>query len=392
MGLTIPLVLVVIFFVQKIYLKTSRQLRYLDLECRSPLYSHFLETLEGIVTIRAFGWSAQSEETNRRLLDASQAPVYLLYCVQRWLRLVLDMTTMGLAVVVVALALSVRDTTSAGRLGLALTNVLTFSQSLSRLITEWTTMETSVGSIARIRSFASDPDSQDQGRFSDSVQPASDWPNEGRITFSRVYAKYDTKDARDSSCLEDISLVIEPGQKVSVCGRTGSGKTSLMLALFQVLPLHSGSIVIDGVNIATLSPNRLQECLIGVPQQAFVMPDSIRRNLDPSGQLTDDRLIQALRKVTLQDVVDRLGGLDAILDQSSLSQGQQQLFCLARALCRKRTRGAIVVLDEPTSNLDSATHRLVADLIGREFADCTVITIAHRVSCFCTSKELYAKC
>ena len=184
----------------------------------------------------------------------------------------LDMTTMALAVVVVALALSVRDTTSAGRLALALTNVLSFSQSLSRLITEWTTMETSVGSIARIRSFASDPDFQIQhGRSQyDSVRLDARWPSQGSVTLNRVYAKYETIDARDQHCLQNISLTIQAGQKVSVCGRNGSGKTSLMLALFQVLPLSSGSIIIDGIDISTLPSDQVQERLIGVPQQALV--------------------------------------------------------------------------------------------------------------------------
>lgn len=382
MGLAIPLVFAAVFVIQKVYLKTSRQLRYLDLERRSPLYSHFLETLEGVVTIRAFGWSEHTEKVGCQLLDDSQAPLYLLYCVQRWLRLVLDLTTMALAVVVVALALSMRQTTSAGRLGLALTNLLSFSQSLSRLITEWTTMETSIGSVARVRSFASNVNITDRRdeTLDDTAFKQSRWPCEGSITFKRVYAKYDTSDAQDKPCLRDVSLEILPGQKVGICGRTGSGKTSLMLALFQILPVSSGQIIIDGVDISSLPQDQVQKGLIGVPQQAFVMPAPVRYNLDPSGKLDDEKLIRALSKVRLLDLFQERGGLDALLDQSNLSQGQQQLFCLARALCRNVNEGAVIVLDEPTSNLDPASHRLVVDLIASEFRHCTVITIAHRVS------------
>lgn len=387
MGLTIPLVLAAIYIVQKIYLKTSRQLRYFDLERRSPLYSHFLETLEGLVTIRSFGWSEHTEKTNRQLLDESQAPLYLLYCVQRWLRLVLDLTTMALAVVVVALALSMRHTTSAGRLGLALTNILSFSQSLSRLITEWTTMETSIGSVARIRSFAAENDcaTHSERRQIDTTTLGPRWPSGGSITLNRVYAKYATNDVQDRPCLEDVSLQIHPGQKVSVCGRTGSGKTSLMLAIFQVLPLSSGQILIDGIDITTLSQDFLQKSLIGVPQQAFIMPASVRYNLDPAGEFSDDLLLRVLSRVALLDLINERGGLDALLDQSSLSQGQQQLFCLARALCRKTDGGKIVVLDEATSNLDPETHQLVSELITSEFNDYTIVTIAHRVSCLAFS-------
>ncbi|KJX99534.1 hypothetical protein TI39_contig354g00088 [Zymoseptoria brevis] len=302
MGFTIPFVLVTIFI---------------------PALLSFSGALEGVVTIRSLGWSEHTEKTNRRLLDESQAPAYLPYCVQRWLRLVLDMTTMALAVVVVALAVTVRDTTSPGRLALALTNILSFSQSLSRLITEWTTMETSVGSVPRLRSFASDPDFMPQRRSLEGTSASLDtrWPSQGWITLNRVYAKYDTKDVHDRDCLRDISLEIQAGTKVSVRGRTGSGKTSLTLALFQVLPLRSDSIVIDDVDISTLSVHQLQECLIGVPQQAFIMPDSIRRNLDPSGMLSDHDLNAVLSKVALQEVIEQLGGLDAALYQTRLSQG-----------------------------------------------------------------------
>jgi ABC-type multidrug transport system fused ATPase/permease subunit len=227
-----------------------------------------------------------------------------------------------------------------------------------------------------------DPDLQSQrgGHENSSTGLSERWPSQGSITIHRVYAKYNTTDVQDTYCLQDIDLSIHPGQKVSICGRTGSGKTSLLLALLHILPLHSGSIIIDGIDISTLSPDQLQERFIGVPQQSFIMPNSVRRNLDPTGKLPDDVLLTALAKVTLRGVVELLGGLDAVLDQTSLSQGQQQLFCLARALCRKRDGDAVVVLDEATSNLDETSHGLISELLASEFRECTVITIAHRVS------------
>jgi len=113
-----------VFFIQRVYLRTSRQLRFLDLETRSPVYSHFLETLEGIVTIRAFDWQQEAAKENIRRLDNSQKPYYLLYCIQRWLALALDLMSAGMAIIVVALATSLRHTTSPGFLGVSMNNVL----------------------------------------------------------------------------------------------------------------------------------------------------------------------------------------------------------------------------------------------------------------------------
>ena len=124
MAAALPLLIIVIFFLQFVYLRTSRQLQFLDLEARSPLYSHFLETLDGIVTIRAFGWEEKYKESNIKHIDHSQRPYYLLYCIQRWLNLVLDLIVAALAVLVVSLALTLKHSTSPGLLGVSLNNVL----------------------------------------------------------------------------------------------------------------------------------------------------------------------------------------------------------------------------------------------------------------------------
>lgn len=141
MALTIPFLFIAIYFLQNIYLKTSRQLRFLDLEAKSPLYSHFLETIEGAVTIRAMDRIKKAKSRNFKLLDASQKPYYLLFCIQRWLELVLDLIVGILAVVVVALAVVLRNTSSAALLGVALNNVLSFTSVLGVLVGSCSTSE-----------------------------------------------------------------------------------------------------------------------------------------------------------------------------------------------------------------------------------------------------------
>jgi ATP-binding cassette subfamily C (CFTR/MRP) protein 1 len=388
MGITIPFVTIAIFLIQKVYLRTSRQLRLLEIEARSPIYSHFLETLEGVVTIRAFGWEKDAKEAHLELLDVAQSPYYLLSCIQRWLKLVLDLIVAALAVIVVALAVSQSGTTSAGLLGVALTNVLGFSQSLTRLVTEWTTLETSLGAISRVRSFASDTE---QDILTENVMTSANIVTKGEVVFSGVSAKY--VDEPGSYDLNDINFTILPGTKVAICGRTGSGKSSLMNALFRLLPLRHGSIYIDGVNIKNVDPDIVRRSIVAIPQQPFLLPGSTRLNLDPESQFSDTELTSALKKVRLLDLVNERGGLDADIDQQTLSQGQSQLLCLARALLRK---SRLVVLDEATSSLDSDTDELIREVLHTNFADCTVISIAHRVSSrgvqrFVTRKLIFTK-
>ncbi|KEQ97882.1 hypothetical protein AUEXF2481DRAFT_63168 [Aureobasidium subglaciale EXF-2481] len=372
MGITIPFVIIAIFLIQKVYLHTSRQLRLIEIEARSPIYSHFLETLDGVVTIRAFGWEEDAKEAHLKLLDVAQSPYYLLSCIQRWLKLVLDLIVAALAVIVVALAASQRGTTSAGLLGVALTNVLGFSQSLTRLVTEWTTLETSLGAISRVRSFAADTE---QESLLDNTMTSTDIATHGKVVFSGAYAKY--TDEHGSYDLDDINFTIPPGTKVAICGRTGSGKSSLMLALFRLLPLRHGSISVDGIDLKTVDPDLVRRSIIAIPQQPFLLPGTTRQNLDPESQFSDTDLNSALTKVRLLDLVNERGGLDAEIDQQTLSQGQAQLLCLARALLRK---SRLVVLDEATSSLDSNTDSLIREVLHTEFADRTVISIAHRVT------------
>ncbi|THW86771.1 putative ABC transporter [Aureobasidium pullulans] len=351
MGITIPFVILVIYLIQKVYLQTSRQLRLLEIEARSPIYSHFLETIEGVVSIRAF----------------AHLTTYF-----RAFNLVLDLIVAALAVLVVALAVSQRGTTSAGLLGVALTNVLGFSQSLTRLVTEWTTLETSLGAIARIRSFATTTEQESSTVTHEATQ---DLATRGAVVFSGVFAKY-TSDL-GAYDLNNVSFKIAPGTKVAICGRTGSGKSSLMLALFRLLPLRHGNIFVDGTDIKDVNPGVLRRSIIAIPQHPFLLPGTVRENLDPENELSDAHLLAAIDKVHLLELINSRGGLDTDIDQQSLSQGQAQLLCLARAVLRK---SRLVVLDEATSSLDAETDAVIREVLNTSFKDCTIISIAHRTA------------
>ncbi|KUJ15876.1 putative multidrug resistance protein [Mollisia scopiformis] len=371
MGITIPFVLAVVYVVQKVYLRTSRQLRHMDLEERSPLYTHFLETLDGLSTIRSFGWQEESRSTNIQRLDRSQRPYYLLYCIQRWLNLVLDLIVALMAIVVIALATQLRSTTSAGAIGIALNSILGFNTSLSNLIDVWTQMETSLGAIVRIKDFEKNTPSENLPG-EDGVPP-QEWPSSGAVELRNVTAQY----GPGMLALQDVSFKISPGQKVGICGRTGSGKSSLILTLLRLLDLKDGSIFVDGIDLSTLPRELIRSRITAIPQDSFILTGTVRHNVDPFGGIPDEQIIEALQKLTLWPILLERGGLNADMQSQPLSQGQQQLFTLARALLH---RSSILLLDEATSNVDGNTDALMQRIIREEFATCTIITVAHRMN------------
>jgi ATP-binding cassette, subfamily C (CFTR/MRP), member 1 len=187
-AIAFPILLVALFFIQKFYLRTSRQLRLLDLEAKSPLYSQFMECLSGLATIRAFGWQRALEEKNRELLDQSQKPFYLLFAVQRWLTLILDLMVAAVAVLLIVLVVTLRGKISPGFVGVALLNVILFSQSIKMLLTFWTNLETHIGSIARIKSFTAN--TEVENLVSETQMPPPQWPQSGAIEFQNVVAEY----------------------------------------------------------------------------------------------------------------------------------------------------------------------------------------------------------
>ncbi|KJK60537.1 multi drug resistance-associated protein MRP [Aspergillus parasiticus SU-1] len=376
MAFTIPVTLVALYFLQKIYLKTSRQLRYLDLECRSPLYSHFVEVLDGLPTIRAFGWQVASTEVLIQHLDQSQKPYYMLLCAQRWLNLVLGIVVMALATIVVALAVGLHESTNAGLLGVALNHILGFNQLLSFFITSWATFETSLGAIARVKPFVETTPSE--FRDGEIPEPPVSWPEEGAIHIQGLSLSY----PNGTPALNDISMCIELGERIGICGRIGSGKSSFILSLLRLVNPSHGSITIDGINIESISPSAIREALIAVPQNLFTLLGTVRYNADIMGASNDEEIISVLKQVGIWEAIESRGGLDAILEDHPLSQGEQQLFCLARAILKKRTRQGgcqVLILDEATSNLDSETDHRTQQVLKDTFEGCTVVSVAHRL-------------
>ncbi|KAL2876417.1 hypothetical protein SGCOL_008417 [Colletotrichum sp. CLE4] len=413
-AISFPVLILVFYYIQRAYLRTSRQLRLLDLEEKAPVYTHFLETLSGLPTLRAQALTTPSITHAHALIDRSQRPFYILLLTQQWLTLVLDLTTTALALLVVGLAVRLRDTVSVALTGVSLVQLISFTETLKMLIQFWTSLETSIGAVARIKNFAEEtPDEVEadvfkrealmiQSAAGGQTQQAPEaaivqgWPSRGAIELHDVVASYDqtypdtdteSHPAATAKALDGITLSLPPASKTGIVGRTGSGKSSLLLALLRLLPLSSGTISIDGIPIDALPLLPLRSALVAITQDQFVLPGTVRQNLDPLGLVSDAEadadannnvLVSVLTRVGLWDTIRDNGGLEAQFAEEALSHGQRQLFFLARAILRKDV-GRVLLLDEATSSVDAHTERMVKDLIREEFKHHTIIAIAHRL-------------
>ncbi|TVY15492.1 ABC transporter FUM19 [Lachnellula arida] len=373
MALCLPFVGVVLFYLQKFYLQTSRQMRLLDLEAKSPLYTHLTETLDGVQTIRAYKWKGYVLSQNFGLLDLAQRPFYLLLCLQNWLNLVLDVVVACLAIVLVALAVTLRHSMNSSLLGVAMVSIVTFSQTLSSFVNYWTGIETSLGAISRTRQFVAETPVE----LPDGAAVLAKEAPDTSIEFRDVSASYQVS---GPEVVQKINLTIDAGQRVAICGRTGSGKSTIVALLLRLLDPKSGAVFVGHDDISSFSPDTVRGHINSLPQDPWFLPgghDTVRSNLDPLGESTESQIQVALEKVGLTEQIRTMGGLDAEMRGSHLSAGQRQLFCLARAMLMRRNK--ILLLDEATSSVDVPTEKLMMSLLRTEFQGWTIIAIVHRL-------------
>ncbi|KAJ5627096.1 hypothetical protein N7528_004523 [Penicillium herquei] len=371
MAATFPFLVTSFVIIQRIYLRTSRQVRLLDIEAKAPLYAHFAETIDGSTSIGAFGWRESFQAECNKRINHSQRPFYMLMCLQQWLSLVLDLVVAGMAVVLITITSSLRSQFSAGTMGVALNLVLSLNQILVQAIQSWTQMETSIGAVARVHTFKRDTPSEDQAL---EQLLTVDSPDNGAIIFDKLSVAYGS--VGDKPIIRDLSLDIKPGEKIALCGPSGSGKSSLIMTLLRMTQIKSGHVFIDGRDLASIQPSNIRSQLNVIPQDPYFMPGTIRFNLDPCETISDEEICRAAKQVGMWDQIEMNGGLDGDLDASRWSMGEKQLLSLARALLSK---SSILLLDEATSNVDRETESLMQQVIETEFTNQTVIMVMHRL-------------
>ncbi|KAI0536463.1 putative ATP-binding cassette transporter [Xylaria digitata] len=375
----VPVVFVALFLIQHVYLRTSKQLRQLDLQSKAGLQAKTSETYAGLATIRTHGWQSMMLAELRDSLDRTQEPSYLLLVVQTWLRLVLALLVAGLSVVVVGVAVATRRSAGGGAIGVAFLNLVTLGSGLANLISSWTSLETSLGAIARIESF--ERDTPAETKVSPPVEVSSDWPEKGELKVENLHASYDTSNSENPAwSLRDISLHIKAGERVAVCGRSGSGKSSLLLSLLALIDCPRGRILLDDVDISQVPQPLLRSRFHVVSQDTFTQGESVREALDPDGLFSDDVIENVLRECAIMDNVVAAGGLLGELSSANFSAGEAQLFVLARTILQAGGRsGGVVLLDEATSSIDVATEKKIMALIARKLQGKTVISVLHRL-------------
>uniref|UniRef100_K3X0D6 Uncharacterized protein n=1 Tax=Globisporangium ultimum (strain ATCC 200006 / CBS 805.95 / DAOM BR144) TaxID=431595 RepID=K3X0D6_GLOUD len=370
---------------QTFYAKSCRELQRLDNISKSPIYAHFTQTLNGLATIRAFKMVATSQHDQATRINGNTRAFLSLNLINRWLGVRLEFLGALLTFAVAFFVSHDHLELSSAMAGLLLSYSQTMTSLLNWIVRNNIDMENMMNSVERTEEYCrvdTEPLVLEDARDDESptrsqlLQTRPQWPEQGNIVFSNVVVQYHPQ-AR--AVLHGVSFSIRGGEKVGICGRTGAGKSSLLLALFRLLPCANGRIQIDGVNVADLDLHDLRARMAIIPQDPVLFAASIRFNLDPTGTASDAALWHALRKSHLHAFVSRLPGqLEALVLEGgdNLSVGERQLLCLARAILREST---ILCLDEATASMDHTTDALIQKSIRTEFANSTVLTIAHRV-------------
>ncbi|XP_025986918.1 multidrug resistance-associated protein 1 isoform X4 [Solenopsis invicta] len=363
------------YFIQRFYVATSRQLKRLESVSRSPIYSHFSESVTGAQIIRAYGVQEQFIHESENRVDFNQVCYFPSIIANRWLAVRLEMVGNLIIFFAALFAVLGRDTMSSGLVGLSVSYALQITQTLNWLVRMTSDVETNIVAVERIKEYGET--TQEASWKNAENMPAKEWPKHGRVDFKDFKVRY--REGLDL-VLNGLTFSVLGGEKIGIVGRTGAGKSSLTLALFRIIEAAHGKILIDDVDISKLGLHDLRSRLTIIPQDPVLFSGTLRMNLDPFNCYSDEEVWRALEHAHLKLFVKNLPS--ALLHEvteggENLSVGQRQLICLARALLRKTK---VLILDEATAAVDLETDDLIQTTIRQEFKDCTVLTIAHRLN------------
>ncbi|XP_066833914.1 multidrug resistance-associated protein 1 isoform X6 [Anser cygnoides] len=374
-AVIIPPLGLVYLFVQRFYVATSRQLKRLESVSRSPVYSHFNETLLGVSVIRAFEEQKRFIKQNDMKVDENQKAYYPSIVANRWLAVRLEYVGNCIVLFAALFAVIARNKLSPGLVGLSVSYSLQITAYLNWLVRMSSELETNIVAVERVKEYA---EMEKEAEWSiEQTAPASTWPEEGKVEFRGYGLRY--REDLDL-VLKNINVTINGGEKIGIVGRTGAGKSSLTLGLFRINEAAEGEIIIDGINIAKIGLHDLRFRVTIIPQDPILFSGSLRMNLDPFDQHSDEDIWRSLELAHLKNFVSALPDKlnhECAEGGENLSVGQRQLVCLARALLRK---SKILVLDEATAAVDLETDNLIQSTIKSQFEECTVLTIAHRLN------------
>lgn len=364
---------VLFYFYQKYYLKTSKELKRIEGIVRSPVFSHMNVTLQGMVTIRAFGAQTLLTEEFDKHQDLHSGAWFLQLAGSSAFSFALELSTWCYNLIVLVSLFAATQESSGGEIGLAITQCMALLGMLQWGIRQSTEVANNMMSAERVLEYVQLP--QEQEKLTGECKPTNDWPQKGCVKLDHVFLKYSLE---DTPVLHDLNLEIRPGEKVGIVGRTGAGKSSLIATMFR-MAMVEGHIIIDDIDTCDVTLTKLRSSISIIPQDPVLFSGTMRYNLDPFNEYPDEKLWKALEEVELKDVLSEEQGLNTrVLERgSNFSVGQRQLVCLARAILRANK---ILMMDEATANVDPQTDKLIQTTIREKFRDCTVLTVAHRLN------------
>ncbi|KAL5292357.1 Sur family protein [Megaselia abdita] len=373
---TIP-ILALYYFVQKFYRNSSRELQRLENISASPIISHFAETINGVVTIRAFNQEFNFTEALFRKLDQNSVAFIILNSSNRWLGISLD--SLGGFIVFVAIITSLiisklypDDPLLPSFIGLAINYTLLIPIYLNWCVKLTADLEMYIGSVERITAYT-DNHEMEYNENTERVyrKVAISWPHVGDIVFKNVSLHY-----QGERQVSNLNLKIPFRQKIAICGKSGSGKSTLCLSLFNLVDASEGQILIDNVDIKDIQPVEIRSRLSIISQDIHIFNCTLRENLDPRKHFMDQDLWNSLEVAELRGYVASLpNGLDTLIGEGgiSLSTSKKQLLCLARAVLRG---SFCLILDEATSSLDKQNEIKFMEAVQKAYKEKTIIAIA----------------
>mmetsp|Transcript_5471 Transcript_5471/g.6020 ORF Transcript_5471/g.6020 Transcript_5471/m.6020 type:complete len:1426 (+) Transcript_5471:82-4359(+) len=368
------------YLIQKWFRKTSTELQRVTSVANSPIFADFSQTLSGTSTIRAYGAESRFFNHCQQSFDNMNASYMLVDLTNSWLGVRLDILGGLIGAFIGGLAVATQSIgfIPAGWLGLALSYAIEVTQFLKHGVRMIATVEADMNSVERVLHYSSNIDQEPPAQIEGKDPQKGKWPANGKIEMKNISMRY----RNGPLVLKNLSLTVKGGEKIGVVGRTGSGKSSLMVVLFRISEIEQdgGEILIDDVNVGKIGTTALRLNLSIIPQDPVMFSNTVRYNLDPFGETSDDELWEVLQKVELAEVIALLpNGLNEEVAEGgeNFSQGQRQLLCIARSLLRNPK---ILIMDEATASIDNKTDAAIQTMIRENFSNATVMTIAHRLN------------
>ncbi|PWA85957.1 ATP-binding cassette subfamily C member 8 [Artemisia annua] len=363
-------------WLQEYYQPSARELARLVGVCSTPMIQHFSETISGSKTIRSFDQQQRFKDTCLKLIDNGSRPKLHVSALSNWLGLRVDMlSSFTFISTLIFLVYAPEGTIDPSTAGLAVTYGLFLNKLQGSVIKKYGNMGTIFISVERIFQYSSIP--SEPPLVIDSNRPDHFWPSHGRVDIHDLQVRYGQ---HMPLVLRGITCSFHGATKTGIVGRTGSGKSTLIQTLFRIVEPSSGEILIDGINILSIGLHDLRSRLSIIPQDPTMFNGTVRSNMDPLEEYTDDQIWEALDKCHIGDEVRKKEGqLNSTVTENgeNWSMGQQQLVCLGRVLLKK---SKILVLDEATASVDTATDNMIQKTLRQHFSESTVITIAHRIT------------